>query len=234
MAGVLDDPPGFPYTPPGVDVLEGGKLTSNNVAGSSHNPLQSFAVASGAVSKPGGDAAGQDALHSAGVERSEDAGAHSKLPQPSQEEEALMCLLQHCVCVSGPCEILGDVNAEELKAVYPLHRCLVNGDGCVFSALSPEIHHQLLVLSMLSERWFSWQPFSQGTHLLSVGVSSLSVIRPITVVSSANLTMTLELCVAVQSCVYREYRSGAEERSPAGAPVLRIRGDEVLLPILTT
>ncbi len=51
VAGVLDDPPGFPYTPPGVDVLEGGKLTSNNVAGSSHDPLQSFAVASGAVSK---------------------------------------------------------------------------------------------------------------------------------------------------------------------------------------
>ncbi len=33
VAGVLDDPPGFPYTPPGVDVLEGGKLTSNNVVG---------------------------------------------------------------------------------------------------------------------------------------------------------------------------------------------------------
>ncbi len=71
----------------GVDVLEGGKLASNNVAGSSHDPLQSLAVASGAVSKPGGDAAGQDALHSAGVEGSEDAGAHSKLPQPSLEEE---------------------------------------------------------------------------------------------------------------------------------------------------
>ncbi len=41
VAGVLDDPPGFPYTPPGIDVLEGGKLTSNNVAGSSHDPLQS-------------------------------------------------------------------------------------------------------------------------------------------------------------------------------------------------
>ncbi len=68
VAGVLDDPPGFPHAPPGVDVLEGGKLTSNNVAGSSHDPLQRFAVASGAVSKPGGDAAGQDALHSAGVE----------------------------------------------------------------------------------------------------------------------------------------------------------------------
>ncbi len=57
VAGVFDNPPGFPCTPPGVDVLEGGKLTSNNVADSSHDPLQSPAVASGAVSKPGGDAA---------------------------------------------------------------------------------------------------------------------------------------------------------------------------------
>ncbi len=98
VAGVFDNPPGFPCTPPGVDILEGGKLTSNNVAGSSHDPLQSPAVASGAVSKPGGDTAGQDALHSAGVEGSEDSGARSKLPQPSQEEETLMCLLQHCIC----------------------------------------------------------------------------------------------------------------------------------------
>ncbi len=105
VAGVFDNPPGFPCTPPGVDILEGGKLTSNNVAGSSHDPLQSPAVASGAVSKPGGDTAGQDALHSAGVEGPEDSGARSKLPQPSQEEETLMCLLQHCICVSRPCEV---------------------------------------------------------------------------------------------------------------------------------
>ncbi len=146
VAGVLYDPQGFPYTPPGVDVMEGRKLTSNNVAGSLHDPLQSPAVASGAVSKPGGDAAGQDALHSAGVEGPEDSGTHSKLPQPSQEEEMLMCLLQHCICMSRPCEILSDVNAEELKAVYPLHRGLFDGDVCVISALSPEIHHQLLGL----------------------------------------------------------------------------------------
>ncbi len=44
VAGFLDDLPGFPYTPPGVDVLEGGKLTSNNVVGSSHNPLQSCSL----------------------------------------------------------------------------------------------------------------------------------------------------------------------------------------------
>ncbi len=46
MTGVFDNPPGFPCTPPGVDIVEGGKLTSNNVAGSSHDPLQSPAVAS--------------------------------------------------------------------------------------------------------------------------------------------------------------------------------------------
>ncbi len=129
-----------------VDVLEGGKLTSNNVAGSSHNPLQSFAVASGAVSKPGGDAAGQDALHSAGVECSEDAGAHSKLPQPSQEEEALMCLLQHCICVSGPCEILSDVNAEEIKLFTRSTGVLSMVMGVCSLLCPPEIHHQLLGL----------------------------------------------------------------------------------------
>ncbi len=91
VAGVFDNPLGFPCTPPGVDILEGGKLTSNNVAGSSHDPLQSPAVASGAVSIPGGDTAGQDALHSAGVEGPEDSGARSKLPP--EEEECLNKIL---------------------------------------------------------------------------------------------------------------------------------------------
>ncbi len=138
VAGVLDDPLGFPYTPPGAD-CPGGREAYFQQCGGQFTLLF-------AVSKPGGDTAGQDALHSAGVEGSEDAGARSKIPQPSQEEETLMCLLQHCICVSRPCEILGDVNAEELKAAHPLHRCLVDGDGCVFSALSPVIHHQLLGL----------------------------------------------------------------------------------------
>ncbi len=62
------------------------------MAGSSHDPLQSPAVASGAVSKPGGDCSGQDALHSAGVEGPEALGSF-QLPQPSQEEETLRCLL---------------------------------------------------------------------------------------------------------------------------------------------
>ncbi len=80
-----------------------------------------------------------------------------------------MCLLQHCICVSRACEILSDVNAEEFKAVYPLHRCLVDGDGCVFSALSPEIHHQLLGLVDVEWEVVLLTLFSQGTRLLSVG-----------------------------------------------------------------
>ncbi len=122
----------------------------------------------GAVSKPGGDAAGQDSLHSAGVECSEDAGAHSKLPpQPSQEEEALMCLLQHCICVSGPCEILSNVNAEELKGCLPTPQV-----SCRWWWVCSLLCHlksttSSLVLSMLSERWFSWH------HLVRVLTSAL-------------------------------------------------------------
>ncbi len=103
----------------------------------------------------------------------------------------------------------------------------------VCSALSPEIHHQLLGLVDVEWEVVLLAPFSQGTHLLSVGrlivVGDQAYHRCV----SANLTMTLELCVAVQSCVYRQYRSGLRTQ-PCGAPVLRIRGDEVLLPILTT
>ncbi len=80
-----------------------------------------------------------------------------------------------------------------------------------------------LVLSMLSERCLL-TPFSPGTNLLSVGRLIIVSDQAYHVVSSANLTMTLELCVAVQSCVYREYRSGLRTQ-PWGAPVLRIRGD---------
>ncbi len=77
-------------------------------------------------------------------------------------------------------------------------------------------------------------PFSQGTHLLSVG-------RLIVVGDQAYHRSVIgkldddvgAVCVAVQSCVYREYRSGLRTQ-PCGAPVLRIRGDDVLLPILTT
>ncbi len=61
-------------------------------------------------------------------------------------------------------------------------------------------------------------PFSQGTHLLSVGrlivVGDQAYHR--CVISKFDDDMGV--CVAVQSCVYREYRSGLRTQ-PCGAPV---------------
>ncbi|KAK6302017.1 hypothetical protein J4Q44_G00280700 [Coregonus suidteri] len=52
-------------------------------------------------------------------------------------------------------------------------------------------------------------------------VSSLSVIRPTTVVSSPNLMMVLESCAATQSWMNREYTTGLSTH-PSGAP--RVEG----------
>ena len=51
------------------------------------------------------------------------------------------------------------------------------------------------------------------------------VIKP-TVVSSANLMIELEACIATQSWVNREYRRGLSMH-PCGAPVLRVREEVV-------
>ncbi len=58
----------FLITPPGVDILEGGKLTSNNVAEFAQTLFRALRLPAVLFPNPGGDAAGQDALHSAGVE----------------------------------------------------------------------------------------------------------------------------------------------------------------------
>jgi hypothetical protein len=62
--------------------------------------------------------------------------------------------------------------------------------------------------------------------------SLLSVPTP-SYMSSANVMIKLEACVAMQSWVNREYRMGLSTH-PCGAPVLRISKVEVLFPIFTT
>ncbi|XP_051558545.1 uncharacterized protein LOC127443737 [Myxocyprinus asiaticus] len=169
VSGVSDDPPSFFHTPPCIYFLEGGKLTSDDVSGSSHHPLQCFAVVGGAIAVPGRDAASQDALYSAGVEPCEDVAVHSKLPQPSQEEEALMSLLHNDFSVDGPCEFLSDVDTQELEAADSLHWCSIDGDGTVFSVFSSEVHHKLLCLTDVEGEVVLLTPVCQGVHLLSVG-----------------------------------------------------------------
>ena len=96
VTGVLDDPPRFPQAPLPVDVLEGGKLTSNYPFSTPHYSLESFAVVSGAVAIPGGDASSEDALNGTAIEGPEDAGAHAESFQSPEKEEALLRLL-HCL-----------------------------------------------------------------------------------------------------------------------------------------
>ncbi len=54
---------------------------------------------------------------------------------------------------------------------------------------SPEVHHNLLCLLHIEGQIVGATPFRQLCHFLSVVRSSLLLMRPTTVVSSANLMM---------------------------------------------
>jgi hypothetical protein len=58
------------------------------------------------------------------------------------------------------------------------------------------------------------------------------VIKPTTVVSSANLMIELEVCMATPPWVNSEYRRGLSTH-PCGVPVLRVSEVEMLCPTFT-
>lgn len=76
-------------------------------------------------------------------------------------------------------------------------------------------------------------PADQVLYLCHVGLFSV-------IFDQANYSCVISKCddgagvkVATQSCVYREYSRGLKTQ-PWGAPVLRMRVEEVCLPTLTT
>ena len=97
--------------------------------------------------------------------------------------------------------------------------------------LVPEVNNQLLNFTDVEGEVVVQAPHGQVSDLLAV--SSLSVISPTTVVSSANLMMVVGVLFVHAVWVRREYRSGLRMH-PWGAPVLRISVADVLLPTLTT
>ena len=103
--------------------------------------------------------------------------------------------------------------------------------GDVYGRPFPVVHNHLLCLDHFEGEFVILAPHCQVFDL-PIG-SSFSVIRPTTLVASENLMMGLESCLAMQSGVNREYRSGLSTH-PLGAPVLRISMADVLLPTLTT
>ncbi len=87
-------------------------------------------------------------------------GARSKRPQPPQEEEAW------CAFFST-----ASVWADHVRSsvILPPPQVFSRWRWGVFSALSPEIHHQLLGLVDVEGEVILQTQFSQVTHLLSVG-----------------------------------------------------------------
>jgi hypothetical protein len=101
-------------------------------------------VAGGAVAIPGGDAAQQDVLNCKSVKVCEGFRCHAKFLQPPEVEEALLQLLHHIVCVSGPFQFVIDVYTEKLEVFLLLHCGPVNVDRGVFPLLLPEVHDHLV------------------------------------------------------------------------------------------
>ena len=73
----------------------------------------------------------------------------------------------------------------------------VGENGGLLGPIFPVVHNHLLCLDHVEGEVVVLAPHGQVSDLLDV--SLLSVIRPTTVVSSANLMMVLELCLAMQS-----------------------------------
>ena len=107
----------------------------------------------------------------------------------------------------GPCSFVGDVDTKELEALSLLHYSPINENGGILGPPFPVVHNNFLRLDHSEGEVVVLAPHCQVSELLPIG-SLIVVIRPITVVSSANLMMVLELCLAQQSLVNREYRRG--------------------------
>ena len=67
VVDILDDLFGLPVTLGAVGVLEDRQFAPGDTLGRPYHPMESPAVAGGAVSIPGGDTAQQDALNCASV-----------------------------------------------------------------------------------------------------------------------------------------------------------------------
>ena len=146
----------------------------------------------------------------------------SQISSASWSWRGAVAPLHHTVCVGGPFQFVRDVNAEELKTFPLLHYCPVAAPSAV--SWSPQSS------PLFCWRWV-WGYYPDTTLR---GPSSppcrpsLLVIKPSTVVSSANLMTELEACMATQSWVNREYRERAQNAPLWGPSVEDQRGGVVV------
>ena len=122
------------------------------------------------------------------------------------------------------------MDTKELEALNLLHYSPVDENGGVLGPPFPVVYNHLLSLGYVEGEVVILAPPGQVSDFLPIGCL---VIVSDTVVSSANVMMVLESCLAMQSWVNREHRRELSTH-PWGAPVLRISMADVLLPTLTT
>jgi hypothetical protein len=96
------------------------------------------------------------------------------------------------------------VDTKELEALNLLHHSPVDENGGMLGPPLPVVHNHLLCLTDVEGEVVVLAPHDQVSDLLPIGC----LIRPTTAVSSANLIMTFESCLATQLWVNREYRRG--------------------------
>ncbi len=108
--------------------------------------------------------------------------------------QSLPGFLDLCLNVCSPSQVLGDVYTEVLEAAHPLHRGPTDHKRSVGLLLSlPEVYNQLFSFAHVRERQLSLHHDVSLSTLSKYAVSSLLEIRPRTTVSSANLTIEVEL-----------------------------------------
>ena len=89
------------------------------------------------------------------------------------------------------------MDTKVLETLDPLHYSLVNVIGGLFGLPFPVVHNPLLCLAHIEGEVVVLAPHCQFSDLLLI--RRLIVVRPTTVVLSANLMKVLESCLATQS-----------------------------------
>ncbi len=140
------------------------------------------------------------------IESFQDCWWDPEFPQLSQMVQSLPGFLNLSLNVNSPCQVLWDVYTEVLEATHPLHRGPTDHKRSVGLLLSlPEVHDQLFSFAHVQrERQLSWHHDVSLSTSSKYAASSLLLMRPRTTVSSANLTIEVELWEDTQSWVYRE------------------------------
>ncbi len=108
--------------------------------------------------------------------------------------QSLPGFLDLCLNVCSPSQVLGDVYTEVLEAAHPLHRGPADHKRSVGPLLSlPEVYNQLFSFAHVQRETVVLAHDVSLSTSPKYAVSSLLEMRPRTTVSSANLTIEVEL-----------------------------------------